>query len=167
MPRIACQCHILHTNAKQFYMASNATQQASKQQLVFFPLHLYHGRFVPSLNWLEQSYRQAKKHYSAAEAADVAALLWAWGEFGYTPKDKLFMNEMKDDVRRRFKQHAFDGQQLVQLMHGVARWADYHPNERWLLAYANEIAPCLHQLSAGEVMAAANLSAKSIWHALF
>lgn len=51
--------------------------------------------YVPSLNWLDKAQRQANKHLETATGAHIAALLWAWGEFGYTPNDKLFMNRLK------------------------------------------------------------------------
>jgi hypothetical protein len=50
---------------------------------------------VPTLNWLDKAQRQAVKHYSTATGQQIAALLWSWGEFGYTPNDKLFMNQLK------------------------------------------------------------------------
>jgi len=52
-------------------------------------------RHVPTLNWLDKAQRQAVKHYSTATGQQIAALLWSWGEFGYTPNDKLFMNQLK------------------------------------------------------------------------
>ena len=51
-------------------------------------------RYTPELSWVERSYRQASKHLHAAEATDIAVLLGAWGEFGYTPRDRLFMNQV-------------------------------------------------------------------------
>lgn len=52
-------------------------------------------RYTPELSWVERSYRQAGKHLHAAEAADIAVLMGAWGEFGYTPRDRLFLNQVR------------------------------------------------------------------------
>lgn len=43
---------------------------------------------------MERTYRQAAKHLHAAQAADIAVLMGAWGELGYTPRDRLFMNQV-------------------------------------------------------------------------
>jgi hypothetical protein len=43
---------------------------------------------------VERCYRQASKHLHAAEPADVAALVWAWGQMGYVPRDRLFLNQV-------------------------------------------------------------------------
>jgi hypothetical protein len=43
---------------------------------------------------MERTYRQASKHIHAADAADVAGLMWAWGTLGYTPRDVLLMNQV-------------------------------------------------------------------------
>ncbi len=98
---------------------------------------------------MERAFRQAAKHIAAATPAQLSDLLCAWGEMGYTPNDRPFMNELKNDLRRRFKRSDFDGRQLVRLMHGVARWAKYEPNERWLLAFAEQVQPYLGSLPAG------------------
>lgn len=37
-------------------------------------------------------------------------------------------------------------------MYGLARLSKHHPNERWLLAYANELRPYLARLPVGEVV---------------
>eukprot|EP00878_Enallax_costatus_P018638 GHUV01019629.1.p1 GENE.GHUV01019629.1~~GHUV01019629.1.p1 ORF type:complete len:269 (+),score=104.01 GHUV01019629.1:307-1113(+) len=50
--------------------------------------------FTPHLQWVERSYRQALKHIHASNAGDVCSLMWAWGEMGYTPRDRLFMNQV-------------------------------------------------------------------------
>lgn len=50
--------------------------------------------FVPGLPWVERTYRQAAKHLHAAEPGDVCDLLWAWAQAGYTPRDRLFMNQV-------------------------------------------------------------------------
>jgi hypothetical protein len=52
-------------------------------------------RYTPELSWVEPSYRQAGKHLHAAEAADIAVLMGAWGEMGYTPRDRLFLNQVR------------------------------------------------------------------------
>jgi hypothetical protein len=52
-------------------------------------------RYTPELQWVERSYRQASKHLHAADPTDVCALMGAWGEMGYTPRDRLFLNQVR------------------------------------------------------------------------
>lgn len=61
-------------------------------------------RFTPGLSWIERTYRQASKHLHAADAADIAVLMGAWGELGYTPRDRLYMNQ----VRQHSCTHLFE-----------------------------------------------------------
>jgi hypothetical protein len=71
-------------------------------------------------------------------AADLSNLLWAWGQWSFTPQ-KLFASSVKDRCRGKFKHHEFSAQQLVRLMHGVSRWTDHLPRDPWLLAFCNEV----------------------------
>lgn len=51
-------------------------------------------RYTPELQWVERSYRQASKHLHAADPTDVCVLMGAWGEMGFTPRDRLFLNQV-------------------------------------------------------------------------
>lgn len=106
--------------------------------------------FVPSLNWVERAYRQAKKHIAAAEPRPLAELLWAWGEWGYSPRDKPFVNALKMELRRQFKRRQLGGRELVMVMHGISRVdPEYWPNLRWMAAFARQAQGHLMQLPTG------------------
>jgi hypothetical protein len=109
--------------------------------------------FTPSLNWVEKSYRQAKKHMHRSQPEDLAGILWAWGVMGYTPRDAPLLTMMKDRALRKMKQGGFSGQQLVQLMFGLARMPKYAPNKRWLLVYAKALEPHLRRIPPGKTSA--------------
>jgi hypothetical protein len=107
---------------------------------------------VPPLNWVERAYRQAKKHASAApsQPAALAQLLWAWGEWGYTPRDRPLVNDFKAALRAMFRARALDGRQLLMVMHGIARLdPELAPNPGWVDAFAARVAPHLPRLPPG------------------
>jgi hypothetical protein len=106
--------------------------------------------FTPSLNWLERGYYQAKKHLRAGTAGDLSHLVWAWSEMGYTPRDQTIMNDIKSLARVRLKQQQYTGQQIVVLLHGMARLPRYCPNAEWLAAFAAALQPHLPSLKPGE-----------------
>ncbi|WIA30745.1 hypothetical protein OEZ86_000811 [Tetradesmus obliquus] len=108
--------------------------------------------FVPDLPWVERCYRQASKHLHAAAPGDVCSLVWAWGELGYTPRDILFLNQVKIISRRAFDAQELSGPQLMQLMHGLARMPKYAPNAGWLAALCERVKPMLQQISPGETV---------------
>ncbi|GBF89481.1 hypothetical protein Rsub_02053 [Raphidocelis subcapitata] len=109
--------------------------------------------YVPPLGWVERAYRQAKKHLVAAEPRPLAQLLWAWGEWGYSPRDRLLVNRFKMALRDVFDQRNMSGRELVMAMHGVARLApEYWPNGRWMGAFAAAAAPKLASLPEGDVV---------------
>ncbi len=40
---------------------------------------------TPSLRWLRKSEGQVLQHWEELGAADMCAVLWAWGRFSFTP----------------------------------------------------------------------------------
>ena len=107
-------------------------------------------RFVPPLAWVERAYRQAKKHISAAEPEALAQLLWAWGEWGYCPRDRPLVNEVKAALRRMLHRRELDGRQLAMVMHGVARLEpELWPNPRWMAAFVAATTPHLAGMATG------------------
>jgi len=110
-------------------------------------------RFVPPLNWVERAYRQAKKHVKAAAPTPLAQLLWAWGEWGYSPRDKPFVNLLKIALRRMLRQRQLSGRELVMVMHGLSRMEPaYWPNEGWMMVFVAQVRPHLRQLPPGDVV---------------
>jgi len=83
------------------HAGSNSTAQLRTLHTVcyWWPLLLLCGvcvvcRYTPELSWVERCYRQASKHLHAADPHDIVVLLGAWGEMGYTPRDRLFLNQV-------------------------------------------------------------------------
>ncbi|KAF8068349.1 CYP59 [Scenedesmus sp. PABB004] len=108
--------------------------------------------FTPPLEWVERSYRQAAKHLHAADPRDVCGVMWAWGEMGYTPRDRLFINQVKIITRRAFDAGRLSGPQLARLAHGLARMPRYAPNAGWLAALARQAARRLDELAPETVV---------------
>lgn len=107
--------------------------------------------YVPSLAWVERAYRQAKKHASAATPPSLAQLLWAWGEWGYSPRDKPLVNILKGSLRRFMQAQRLGGRELVMAMHGVSRLEpEFWPNEGWMALFADRAAPHLATMPTGE-----------------
>lgn len=125
---------------------------------------------MPPLGWVERAYRQAKKHLPAATPAALARLLWAWGEWGYSPRDRPFANDLKNALRRALAARRLrDGRELVMALHGVARLeAEYWPNAGWAQLFAARARPELARLPTGAQRSAARLvwRADGVW-ALF
>eukprot|EP00775_Hariotina_reticulata_P005825 gene5825-6066_t len=124
----------------------------SFSQLTHVLVALAATSFVPNLQWMERTYRQASKHIHAADPADVAGLMWAWGTLGYTPRDVLLMNQVKQISRRAMAAQDLSGQHLVALMHGLARMPKYAPNSGWLSLLSDHVQQHMGQLQPGEVV---------------
>lgn len=111
---------------------------------------LSRGRYVPPLGWVERAQRQAKKHLAAAEPLPLSQLLWAWGEWGYSPRDKPLVNEIKGALRRMLARRDLTADQMVMVMHGVARLdPEYWPNPRWMAVFVARTWPHLAAMAPG------------------